>query len=398
MLKDKNIVLGVCGGIAAYKSVDIVSRLKKLGANVYVVMTDSAQKFVTPLTFQSISQNYVVSDMFESPKTWDIEHIALAKKADLFLIAPATANLIGKVANGIADDMLSTTIMATRAPVIFAPAMNVNMYNNPLYKENEKKLETLGYRFIEPLEGRLACGDIGKGKMAEPETIVNTIVDFFSSTSKMKGVNIVVTAGPTREEIDPVRFISNYSSGKMGFAIAKIAAERGANVTLISGPVGIHCPQVSKFVPVKTTEEMYNAVTKEFETADVVIKAAAVADYRPKSRSSQKIKKSDQDFTIELEKNVDILKELGKIKGNKLLVGFAAETDDIVHNAIDKINKKNLDMIVANDITAEGAGFNVDTNIVKIIDKKGAIEDIPLCSKEEVAGIILDKICDLLKG
>ncbi len=398
MLSNKNIVIGVTGGIAAYKALDIVSRLKKLGANINVIMTKSALEFVKPLSFQSLSQNYVIKDMFDEPKTWDVEHISLAQKADLFLIAPATANIIGKISNGVADDMLSTTVMATKAPVIIAPAMNTNMYENPIMQSNIDKLKDLGYLFIDPEQGRLACGDYGKGKLADPEYIVNEIVDFFNKEKdkSLKGKKVIVTAGPTREPIDPVRFITNHSSGKMGYCIAEEAKKRGADVILISGPTNIKKPENIKVINIITARDMYNAVFKHFEEADIIIKAAAVSDYRPKTISNQKIKKSDSDFSIHLERNPDILYELGKNKGNKILVGFAAETENIKDNATLKINKKNLDMIIANDLTNENAGFCVDTNVISIIDRLGNIEDYDSMSKTDVAKIILDKICDLL--
>ncbi|RKD27839.1 phosphopantothenoylcysteine decarboxylase / phosphopantothenate--cysteine ligase [Caminicella sporogenes DSM 14501] len=398
MLKNKNVVVGVTGGIAVYKAVDVVSRLKKLSANVNVIMTKSAAKFVAPLTFQSISQNYVVTDMFAEPKTWDIEHISLAQKADLFLIVPATANIIGKIANGIADDMLSTTVMATKAPVLIAPAMNTNMYNNPIVQRNIDILKRLGYKFIEPVSGRLACGDYGKGKLAEPQDIVNEIINLFKSdySKDLEGRKIIVTAGPTQEPIDPVRYITNHSTGKMGYAIAKAAKNRGAEVLLISGPTNLSAPDGVKIINVVTANEMYEAVLNNLKDADIVIKSAAVADYRPKNKSDVKIKKSDDDLNIELTRNPDILYEIGKIKGNRILVGFAAETNDVLNNALKKIKKKNLDLIVANDITQKGAGFKSETNIVTIIDKNGNYKSLKKMTKEEVADVILDKVVDMI--
>ncbi|RDY25199.1 bifunctional phosphopantothenoylcysteine decarboxylase/phosphopantothenate--cysteine ligase CoaBC [Romboutsia weinsteinii] len=397
MLKDKTVVIGVSGGIAVYKACDVVSRLKKLGINVHVIMTESATEFVTPLTFQSLSQNYVVSGMFDEIKTWDVEHISLAKKADVFLIAPATANMIGKIYNGIADDMLSTTIMATKAPVLIAPAMNTNMYENPIVQRNINSLKELGYKFIEPESGRLACGDVGKGKLATPETIVEEVVKLLQVEQDLKGKSIIVTAGPTVESIDPMRYITNRSTGKMGYAIAKEAINRGADVTLISGPTKIAPPQnLKKLVKVESANEMYSAVLDNLEDNQVVIKSAAVADYKPKNYSNKKIKKSDDDLSIELDRTNDIAFEVGKIKNNKILVGFAAETNDLIENAKNKVKKKNLDFIVANDLTAEGAGFGVDTNIVKIIDREGTITEYPKMKKEEVANVILDKVEALL--
>ena len=350
MLKDKTVVIGVSGGIAVYKTLDVISRLRKLGVNVNVIMTKSATEFVTPLSFQSLSQNYVVCDMFEDPKTWDVEHISLAKRADVFLIAPATANVIGKIANGIADDMLTTTVMATKAKVLIAPAMNTNMYENPILQRNINTLKELGYNFVEPESGRLACGDTGKGKLASPETIVDEVVKLLSKGQDLKGKSIIVTAGPTIESIDPMRFITNRSTGKMGYSIAKEAIERGSDVTLITGPTNLTPPQnLKKLVKIESAKDMYEAVLENLDENDVVIKSAAVADYKPKNYSNKKIKKSDDDLVIELDRNKDIAQEIGKIKNNKILVGFAAETNDLIENASLKIKKKNLDFIVAND-------------------------------------------------
>lgn len=397
MLKDKTVVLGVSGGIAVYKACDLVSKLKKAGINVHVIMTQSATEFVAPLTFQTLSQNYVVEDMFESPKTWDVEHISLAKKADLFVLAPATANVIGKVANGIADDMLTTTVMATKAKVLVAPAMNTNMYENPIVQRNIQILKDLNYEFVEPESGRLACGDVGSGKLASVDTIFEKIISLLNVEQDLKGTSIIVTAGPTVESIDPVRYITNRSTGKMGYSIAKKAIERGADVTLISGPTNILPPQnLKKFIKTESAEDMYNAVLENIKDNQVVIKSAAVADYKPKGYSDKKIKKSDDDLSIKLDRTKDIALEIGKIKEDKILVGFAAETNDLLENAKRKIKKKNLDFIVANDLTQEGAGFGVDTNIVKVIDKDGIISEYPKMKKEEVADVILDKIKTLL--
>lgn len=397
MLKNKTVVIGVCGGIAVYKACDLVSKLKKTGVNVHVIMTKSATEFVAPLTFQTLSQNYVVEDMFESPKTWDVEHISLAKKADVFVLAPATANVIGKVANGIADDMLTTTVMATKAKVVIAPAMNTNMYENPIVQKNIQVLKDLDYKFVEPESGRLACGDIGSGKLASVDSIFNSIMELLDMKKDLEGTSMIITAGPTVERIDPVRYITNRSTGKMGYSIAKKAIERGADVTLISGPTKIVPPQnLKKFIQIESAEDMYNAVLENMNENQVIIKSAAVADYRPKEYSDSKIKKSDDDLSIMLDRTKDIAVELGKIKDNKILVGFAAETNDLLKNAKNKIQKKNLDFIVANDLTQDGAGFGVDTNIVKIIDRDGVIQEHPKMKKEEVADVILDKIKTLL--
>ena len=397
MLKDKTVVIGVSGGIAVYKVCDVVSRLKKLGANVHVIMTKSATEFVAPLTFQSLSQNYVVSDMFEEPKTWDVEHISLAKKADVFLIAPATANVIGKIACGISDDMLSTTVMATKGKVLIAPAMNTNMYENPIVQRNIDTLKALNYDFIEPESGRLACGDMGKGKLASPENIVEAVVSALTKKQDLKGERIIITAGPTVEAIDPVRYLTNRSTGKMGYAIAKEAIERGAEVTLVSGPTKLEPPKnLKKFIKIESAQEMYEAVLDNLDENQVIIKSAAVADYKPKSYCNKKIKKNDDDLVISLDRNKDIAYEIGKIKNDKILVGFAAETNDLIENAKNKVKKKNLDFIVANDLTKEGAGFGVDTNIVKIIDKDGIISEYPIMKKEELANVILDKVKSLL--
>lgn len=399
MLKDKNIVLGVSGGIAAYKACELTSRLKKLNANVDVIMTKSATEFVTPLTFQSLSLNQVITGMFDQPKYWEIEHISLAKKADIIVIAPATANIIGKLANGIADDMLSTTVMAAKSIKLIAPAMNTNMYENPVVQKNIETLKQLGYKFVEPGEGRLACGDIGKGKMAEPEIIEEAIKALLLPIPNrdLKGKMVLVTAGPTREAIDPVRFITNYSTGKMGFAIAEKAVSRGAKVILVSGPSNLPTPFGVERYDVESARDMYEAVMKHMEKADIIIKSAAVADYRPAEASDEKIKKSEDEITIKLQRNQDILQELGKIKGNKVLIGFAMETQNLIENAKAKVQKKNLDFIVANDLRTEGAGFAVETNVVKIIDRQGNIEEIPLIKKNELADIILNKAVSVIR-
>lgn len=402
MLSNTTIIVGVTGGIAAYKACDVVSKLKKLNANMHVIMTESACEFVQPMTFQTLSNNFVINDMFKEPKTWEVEHIELAKRADAFLIVPATANFIGKLAAGIADDMLTTTVMATRAPVIIAPAMNTNMYTNRIVQANIGALQDLGYKFIEPASGRLACGDIGAGKLADVDDIVAYVVDFFEKEAQVKdlvGRRIMISAGPTIEAIDPVRYITNRSSGKMGYAIAKRAVARGAQVTLVSGKTDLDVPKgLVKYINIESADDLYENLVREFEANDVVIQSAAVADYKPKSYSDKKIKKKDSDLSIELCRNKDVAQELGKIKGDKVLVGFAAETNDVLENATKKIKKKNLDFIVANDLTMQGAGFSTETNIVKIIEADGRIDEYPKLLKSEVGDIILDKVRDILEN
>ncbi len=387
-----NVVLGVSGGIAAYKALEIVSALKKKDIEVNVIMTENAAQFVTPLSFQSLSQNAVAVDTFQEIKAYEIQHISLAEKADVMLIAPATANIIGKVANGIADDMLSTTIMATKAKVIFAPAMNTNMYENAVVQANIKKLKELGYEFIEPASGRLACGSIGQGKLQNPDIIVDKVLCELYQEKDLKGKKIIVTAGPTIAPIDPVRYITNKSSGKMGYAIAKEARNRGAEVTLISGPTALEIPSGINFVRIGTNAEMKKEVMDRFDDADIVIKAAAVADYKPKEYSSHKIKKKEGDFNLTLTRDSDILMELGKNKKNQILVGFAAESQNLKENAIGKLNRKNLDFIVGNDITANDTGFGVEDNKVIILSKDNKEYCLEKMSKEKVAGNLFDII------
>lgn len=402
MLKGKTIVVGVTGGIAAYKACDVVSKLKKLGANIHVIMTDSACEFVNPMTFQTLSNNFVIRDMFKEPKTWEVEHIELAKKADLFLIVPATANFIGKLAGGIADDMLTTTVMATKSLVTIAPAMNTNMYNNRIVQDNISKLLNYGYDFIYPTSGLLACGDIGAGKLEDVDVIVEHVVNYFNEKDikrDLSGRRILITAGPTIESIDPVRYITNRSSGKMGYAIAKDAILRGADVTLVSGKTNLDVPKgLKKFISIESADDLYNAMVAEFNDNDIIIQSAAVADYKPKTYSDKKIKKKDGDLSIELSRNKDVAQELGKIKGDKILIGFAAETNDVLENSSNKIKKKNLDFIVANDLTKEGAGFNSETNIVKIIDANGDVNEYPKLLKTEVGNLILDKARDIINN
>ncbi|WP_346934965.1 bifunctional phosphopantothenoylcysteine decarboxylase/phosphopantothenate--cysteine ligase CoaBC [Clostridium sp.] len=370
-MRKKNVVVGVTGGVAVYKALDVISRLKKKDINVDVIMTKSACEFVTPLSFQSLSQNAVIKNMFDEPRAFEIQHISLAKKADVLVVVPATANIIGKVANGIADDMLSTTIMATNAKVIFAPAMNTNMYNNPIVQENIKKLISYGYEFINPSSGRLACGDVGDGKLADTEDIAEVILSHLHEPKDLLGKKVLVTAGPTRANLDPVRFLTNRSTGKMGYAIAEEARDRGAEVVLVSGPTSIKAPIGVKIIKVETNEEMLNAVKAEFDTSDIVVKSAAVSDYKPNTYSDKKIKKGPGNLNIELVRDNDILKELGTLKKHQILVGFAAESNDVIENAHIKLKKKNLDYIVANDITESNAGFGSDTNRVTIINRDG---------------------------
>lgn len=401
MLKNKNILLAVCGGIAAYKVVDVASRLRKLGANVHVVMTKEATKFVTPLTFQEISGNLVNVSMWDKVTNWNVEHIALANLADLVLIAPATANIIGKIANGIADDMLSTVIMATKAPVLVAPAMNSNMYQNPITQKNLQTLLNYNYQIIEPASGYLACGVTGVGRLPESITLVECIQEYFATNDikqSLQGKKIIVSAAGTREPIDPVRYISNRSSGKMGYAIAQEAANRGAKVMLVSGITNITAPQNVELITVESAQEMQQQIEMRFADCDITIMSAAVSDYRVKEVATQKIKKSDEVMTIELVKNPDILKGLGEKKTSKqYLVGFAAETQNVEAYAKDKLQHKNLDMIVANDVSQAGAGFNVDTNIAKIITRDGKIKQAPLMKKFELARLILDTIEEKIK-
>jgi len=398
MLQGKTIVLGVTGGIAVYKAVELLRLYVKAGAKVHVVMTRSAQEFVTPLTFQTLSGNPVHTELFSLYQESEIGHISLADRADLFVVAPATANIVGKVASGIADDLLSTTIMATKAPVLFVPAMNVNMWENPLYRQNEAKLRGLGYHFMEPASGYLACGWEGKGKLPDPTTICAE-TERLLTPQDLPGETVLVTAGPTREELDPVRYISNYSSGKMGYAIARAACSRGARVILVTGPTCLSPPCGVETVAVSSALQMRDAVLARAAEATVIIKAAAVADYRPAETATGKIKKEDAAaLTLRLEKNPDILAELGRNKGDRFLVGFAAETADLLQNARKKLQEKNLDLIVANDVTQEGAGFDVDTNIVRLLYRDGTLEELPQMTKDEVAHRLLDRVAERRRG
>lgn len=392
VLANKKIIMGVCGGIAAYKAVELLRLLTKAGADVHVIMTRAAQEFIAPLTFQTLSSNPVHTELFDLIAEREIGHISLADRADLVVIAPATANVIGKVAAGIADDMLTTTIMATKAPVVFAPAMNVNMYTNPVYRRNEATLRCLGYLFEDPVSGSLACGWEGEGKLAAPEAIFECAVNALTKKD-LTGRTVLVTAGPTREEIDPVRYISNHSSGKMGYALARVARRRGAQVLLISGPTALVKPDGVTVVNVTSAVEMQQEVLAHVATGyDIVIKAAAVADYRPRRRSSTKIKKKADSTTIELVKNPDILAGLGEMEKRPFLVGFAAETDGLCEHALKKLADKNLDMIVANDVSQADAGFNVDTNRAHLYFRDGSSCETGLMAKDQLAGIIFDHI------
>ncbi|OGP83603.1 MAG: phosphopantothenoylcysteine decarboxylase [Deltaproteobacteria bacterium RBG_16_54_11] len=398
MLKNREIILGVSGGIAAYKSVELLREMTKKGANVHVVMTKNAQQFVTPLTFQTLSGNPVLRDMFQLLEGSKIGHVALADIADLMVICPATANIMGKIANGIADDFLTTMVMTTKVPVLLSPSMNVNMWQSSFVQNNVERLKAHGYQFVDPIEGDLACGSIGKGKLADIEEIIEKIEDIFTKKD-LFNQRILITAGPTLEPIDPVRYITNRSSGKMGFALAKMARRRGAEVTLITGPHSLSLPR--RDIPqimVSDAREMHEAVMHYFEDSHIVIMAAAVADFRPRDILTEKItKRKNGAYLLEMEKNPDILKELGEKKSNHILVGFAAETSELMENAEVKLKEKNLDLIVANDVTQPGAGFGVDTNIVKILDAAGKVKKVPLLSKDDVAHIILDQLVKLVK-
>lgn len=388
----KHVLIGVTGGIAVYKLLDVASKLRKLGYEINTIMTENACEFVKPLSFETITNNYVVTDTFARPHKWEVEHIALAKKTDLMLIAPATANVIGKIANGIADDMLTTTVMAVKGPVVIAPAMNTAMYENPIVQENIAYLKSKGYLFIEPDSGWLACGDIGSGKLPTPDTIVSYVTKELEGERDLEGKHLLLTAGPTIEAIDPMRYITNHSSGKMGYAIATEAVKRGAEVILVSGPTQLECPKGVKRIDVKSARDMYKVVDEHFEWADAVIKTAAVADYRPENESARKIKKNGKELVLNLVPNPDILKSLGEKKKHQVLVGFAAETEHVVEYAKNKIQNKNLDFIVANNIAQSGAGFKGDTNIATIIKSNGEIIEYPQMTKNELGDIILDQV------
>ena len=391
-LKGKTIVLCVTGGIAAYKAADLVSRLKKQQAEVVVIMTKSACEFITPMTLEVLSGNRVISDMFDRDFPWEVEHTSLAKRADVFVIAPCTANVLAKAAYGIADDMVTTTLLATRAPLLIAPAMNTNMYENPVVQQNINILRSRGAHFVEPVSGKLACGDTGKGKLADPADICEAILDL-AAEHDLAGLRVLVTAGPTQEALDPVRFLSNHSTGKMGYAIAAAAQRRGAAVTLVTGPTALSAPAGVKTVPVVSAREMYDAVLAALPEQDFVVKAAAVGDYRPAEAASDKLKKKDGDMTISLVRNPDILKAVGeRRRPGQVICGFSMETRDLLENSAAKLESKNCDFIIANNLRTEGAGFGTDTNVVTILRRGGAPEHLPLQSKSALADGILDRM------
>lgn len=391
ILKSKTVVLGVTGSIAAYKIANLASSLVKKGVNVHVIMTKNATNFINPITFETLTGNKCLVDTFDRNFEFSVEHVSLAKQADIFMVAPASANVIGKIANGIADDMLTTTIMACKCHKVISPAMNTNMFENPIVQDNLEKLRNYGYEVIDPASGYLACGDTGAGKMPEPTVLESYIMKNIAMEKDMAGKKVLITAGPTMEAIDPVRFISNHSTGKMGYALANIAMERGAEVTLVTGKTYIEKPDFVKIIDVKSAKEMFDAVDKEFDSQDIVIMSAAVADYRPKTVADEKIKKNDGEMAIELERTDDILGTMSKRKKNQFLCGFSMETEHMLENSKNKLKKKNLDMICANNLKVEGAGFGTDTNVVTLITENES-RQLPIMSKEQVANEILTEI------
>ena len=391
ILKNKTVVLGVTGSIAAYKIANLASSLVKKGANVHVIMTKNATNFINPITFETLTGNKCLVDTFDRNFEFSVEHVSLAKQADIFMVAPASANVIGKIANGIADDMLTTTIMACKCHKVISPAMNTDMFENPIVQDNLEKLRNYGYEVIDPASGYLACGDTGAGKMPEPTVLESYIMKNIAMEKDMAGKKVLITAGPTMEAIDPVRFISNHSTGKMGYALAKIAMERGAEVTLVTGKTYIEKPDFVKIIDVKSAKEMFDAVDKEFDSQDIVIMSAAVADYRPKTVADEKIKKNDGETAIELERTDDILGTMSRRKKNQFLCGFSMETEHMLENSKNKLKKKNLDMICANNLKVEGAGFGTDTNVVTLITENES-RQLPIMSKEQVANEILTEI------
>lgn len=396
MLCGKNIVLAVTGSIAAYKIAGLASMLKKLDANITVLMTENATNFINPITFETLTGNKCLVDTFDRNFQYNVEHVALAKQADVVMIAPASANVIGKIANGIADDMLTTTVMACACKKMIAPAMNTQMYRNPIVQDNLEKLKRFGYEVIAPVTGFLACGDVGVGKMPSENELLQYILRECACEKDMEGMKVLVTAGPTMEKIDPVRFVSNHSSGKMGYALARNCMLRGANVTLVTGKTSLEPPMFVNVIPVVSAEDMYEAVMDCFDGQDIVIKAAAVADYRPKNPADEKVKKKDGELVIELEKTTDILKTLGERKDKQFLCGFSMETENMLENSREKLRRKNLDMIVANNLKTKGAGFGTDTNIVTILTEQDT-KELEIMSKDEVAGVIVDNILERIK-
>lgn len=393
MLAGKNVVLAVTGSIAAYKIANLASMLKKQNANITVLMTENATNFINPITFETLTGNKCLIDTFDRNFQYSVEHVSLAKQADVVLVAPASANVIGKIANGIADDMLTTTVMACTCKKIIAPAMNTNMYRNPIVQDNMEKLKKFGYEVITPDTGFLACGDVGVGKMPSEQVLMQYILRECAFQKDLEGLKVLVTAGPTMERIDPVRFISNHSSGKMGYAIAKNCMLRGAQVTLVTGPTNLEPPMFVNVIPVVSAQDMHDAVLEVYDEQDIVIKAAAVADYRPKNPANEKVKKKDGELSIELERTTDILKELGEKKTGQFLCGFSMETENMLENAKEKLVKKNLDMIVANNVKTKGAGFGTDTNVVTIITKN-EVRELEIMSKDDVAIQLLDTILE----
>lgn len=391
ILQDKTVVLGVTGSIAAYKIANLASSLVKKGANVHVIMTKNATNFINPITFETLTGNKCLVDTFDRNFEFSVEHVSLAKQADVFMVAPASANVIGKIAGGIADDMLTTTIMACKCHKIISPAMNTNMFENPIVQDNIQKLKTYGYEIIEPASGYLACGDTGAGKMPEPAVLESYIMKEIAMEKDMAGEKVLITAGPTMEKIDPVRYISNYSTGKMGYALAKVAMLRGADVTLVTGKTNIPKPDFVKVVEIESAKEMFEAVDSVFDNHDIVIMSAAVADYRPKNVAAEKMKKKDGDVMIELERTDDILATMSARKKEQFICGFSMETENMLENSKAKLEKKNLDMICANNLKVDGAGFGTDTNVVTLITKND-VKELPMMSKVEVAENILNEI------
>ena len=395
MLENKTVVLGVTGSIAAYKIANLASALKKKKCDVHVIMTKNATNFINPITFETLTGNKCLVDTFDRNFEFNVEHVSLAKRADVFMVAPASANVIGKIAGGIADDMLTTTIMACHCPKIISPAMNTGMFENPIVQDNLKKLKKYGYEVIEPADGYLACGDVGRGKMPEPELLLEYINKAIAMEKTFSGKNVLITAGPTMEKIDPVRFISNHSTGKMGYNLARIAMYKGANVTLVTGKTAIKTPDFVNVIQVESAQDMYDAVDATFDDQDVVIMSAAVADYKPKNVYDEKVKKKDGEMAIELERTKDILASMSKRRKNQFICGFSMETENMIENSKAKLEKKNVDMICANNLKVEGAGFGVDTNVVTIITNDD-VKELPLDTKENVAAAILDEISNRL--